>query len=322
MPLFGFDPEVSSHLIPCPLGTILKCLIFVPGPVLSCLSPSLFQLQGPRAVSSSISVMPRNKEVTLRCYSGATEENANKIARAVQNNDTKFVVRVRRCNNPLAAAVAEWNAIRLLLNQHATYIYIATKDGPSLYSFLVEPKWPNLRELRIESRSPIFDPKEVEAVQNASAALQEKAFIAPLPNLHVLEMAGHPSDQPPRWAHDMAPNVEYFKYDTRGYDKDPNWDMHRNNVIHTAFLGSEKYRTYTTPAFMRVYRKPGPVSINSQLRGLLLFESKLTHSPDYGVLVSEVRDKIRYERHLTFNEFEASGDLRTLELEPESSNKK
>lgn len=187
--------------------------------------------------------------------------------------------------------------------------------GPGIYSFLVGPPWPNLRELHLSTDASFTDQEEYNSLLEAVKAVENKTFEPPFPSLKVWRVATHPNSHPARWACDMAPNLELFELDTRGYRKDPvpTWDMHRNNVIHSGFLTSEKYRTIVTSAKMRVYIKPGPKHIHPYNR-LLALESLSTHTPDYGVLISEMRGGTRFERRLTFKEFEKTEDLSMVDL--------
>lgn len=141
----------------------------------------------------------------------------------------------------------------------------------------------------------------------------------PFPALKELRMCDHPYGHFSREMINAAPNLERCEIITAGYRKGPiqGWDMHRNSIAHRKFLDSDlKYRTYVTPYFMRAFKHPGPKKFGDRYQ----FESldQVSHTPGYGVLISERRNGTLCEVRLTIDEFFVLDDLQSLHI-PESN---
>lgn len=141
------------------------------------------------------------------------------------------------------------------------------------------------------------------------------------PALKSLRLADHPYGHFSREMIDAAPNLERCEIITAGYRKGPldGWDMHRNSIAHRRFLDSELlFRTYVTPYFMLAYKHPGPKKFGNRCE----FESldQVSHTPGYGILVSEKKSGTLCEVRLSLGEFFDVDDLRCLNI-PEHKQK-
>lgn len=139
------------------------------------------------------------------------------------------------------------------------------------------------------------------------------------PTLKYLRLCDHPYGHFSREMINAAPNLERCEIITAGYRKGPiqGWDMHRNSIAHRKFLdGDLKFRTYVTPYFMRAFKHPGPKKFGNRYEFLSL--DQVSHTPGYGVLVSERRNGTLCEVWMGIDEFFEVDDLQNLYI-PESN---
>lgn len=266
-------------------------------------------------------------EVHLPCSAGHILSSVATVILSARRGRTRFRVFLPKSQQLQRNFWTAFFALRESLTTHCTHLTITStsREGQHQIGLLdfVGRKWPILESLSLESLTGVKGREEhKEALKVLYRPAPDIRLDPPFPMMKSFTFRCHSRKE--RFAREVlnfAPNLERCYIDIGGYGNfcPSNPELFEHCYIHNMFLRQEKgFRTFLTPYCLYAEKWPGPESIY-ETELAWLDQLRIRQLSDVWILISERRGGQRCTKRMTFRDFLAVEDIRTLKIPSEVS---